>query len=277
MVEFKSEKVTDRITRIKAPKTELMYLIEGDKRAALIDTGCGFGSLKNYISSLTDKELIVLITHGHLDHALGSKEFEEVYMNHKDEYIYTEHCKKEKRIEELEGFPVIPDFEESDFIEPAPLEHYKDLSEGDRFDLGGITIETYDCPGHTIGSEVFLIKEERILITGDACNGLCFMFEDYSTSIEEYRESLIRLLPKVKGKYDRVLSSHVTGELDVSVIEESIEVCDDLIKGNGGNDTFQFKGLTGYIAEPVNKDNFSRLDGKCANIVYDKNNIMKKA
>ena len=43
MVTFKTEKVSDRVTRIFGICTELMYLVEGEDKAALIDTGSGFG------------------------------------------------------------------------------------------------------------------------------------------------------------------------------------------------------------------------------------------
>lgn len=39
MVKFRTEKVTERVTRIYAICTELMYLVEGDEKAVLIDTG----------------------------------------------------------------------------------------------------------------------------------------------------------------------------------------------------------------------------------------------
>ncbi|MGI5887956.1 MAG: MBL fold metallo-hydrolase [Oscillospiraceae bacterium] len=275
MVTFTSEKVTDHITRIRAPKTELMYLVEGKEKAALIDTGCGFGSLAAYVKTLTEKPVVVLITHGHLDHAMGSIEFKDVYMNLEDEYIYKENSDKEVRLRWLNSPPVLPDFEQEDFLDPAPLSHYKDMQEGDHFDLGGINIDIYSCPGHTLGSVVMLMREERVLLTGDACNSFCFMFGDYSTSIEQYKRNLEKLLPKVQGKYDRVLSSHATGDLSVSVIEESIEVCDDLLEGKGAGLEFHFNGETAYIAEPVDAESRQRIDGKCANIVYNKNNIFE--
>ena len=63
MLKFKTERVTDTITRIDAFNTEQMYLIEGRERAALIDTGSGFGDLKGCVEELTQKPLIVLLTH----------------------------------------------------------------------------------------------------------------------------------------------------------------------------------------------------------------------
>ena len=170
MLEFKTEKLTHRVTRIYAFATELMYLVEGDERALLIDTGSGVGSLKHCIKQLTDKPLTVLVTHGHVDHAMGALEFDDVYMNHKDDDIYTLHnslqFRKDGIIKLSNG--LVP--ADEDIIPSAPLSHFKNLQGGDVFDLGGITIEVYDCPGHTRGSVVMLIKEERSLLLGDAWN-----------------------------------------------------------------------------------------------------------
>ena len=74
-MQFKTEKISEHITRIHGFCTEFMYLIEGSKAAVLIDTGCGFYSLKDCIHNLTNKPLKVLITHGHVDHAMGANEF----------------------------------------------------------------------------------------------------------------------------------------------------------------------------------------------------------
>ena len=74
---FKTEKVTDRITRIYGIAGELMYLAEGDCKAALIDTGVGVGNLRELVRSLTKKDVYVLLSHGHVDHALGAGVFEQ--------------------------------------------------------------------------------------------------------------------------------------------------------------------------------------------------------
>ena len=41
------------------------------------------------------------------------------------------------------------------------------ITEGDRFDLGGITIEFFHAPGHTLGSLAAYIPERRALFTTD--------------------------------------------------------------------------------------------------------------
>ena len=274
MLEFKTEKVTDRITRIYAFCTELMYLVEGDKKAALIDTGSGFGSLKAAVDKLTDKPVVVLLTHGHTDHAMGSLEFSDVYLNLEDRYIYEPHGDSAFR---HEGMSLAEDVTimEEDYIETAPFSLYKDMKGGDTFDLGGVTIEIYACPGHTKGSVVMLIKEERALILGDACNEFTFLFENYSLPIEEYEDNLKALKQHVEGKYDIALASHGDGKLPLDIINGVIALCEDIKIGNVDDLPLTFRGNSGLIAKAMGPD--GRVDGGHGNIVYNKQNIWKNA
>ncbi len=266
MVNFKTEKVTDRITRIFAVCTELCYLVEGDDKAALIDTGSGFGSLRKVVDGLTDKPLIVLLTHGHTDHAMGCGEFMDVpnYMNRVDEYIYKLHGAYDFRHEGMklaeEGVVIT----EEDYIPTAPFSLYRDMRDGDTFDLGGETIEIYGCPGHTKGSVVMLMKNERVLLLGDACNGFTFLHENYSISIDKYEKSLIALKEKLAGKYDRVLASHGDGELPITIIDGNIRNCEDIKAGNVDNVPMEFRGTHGLIA---------KKHAENGNIVYSKEQI----
>ena len=68
---FTSERVSSHLTRIITPCGVCMYLAEGTERAALLDTGFGFGELKGYVDSLTPMPYVVLLSHGHMDHAGG--------------------------------------------------------------------------------------------------------------------------------------------------------------------------------------------------------------
>jgi glyoxylase-like metal-dependent hydrolase (beta-lactamase superfamily II) len=56
------------------------YLAVGDKKAALIDTGCGIGNVLDEVREITDLPVEVLLTHGHLDHCGGMFSLESCYM-----------------------------------------------------------------------------------------------------------------------------------------------------------------------------------------------------
>lgn len=272
MPEFKTEKLTKHVTRIYAFATELMYLVEGSEKAALLDTGSGIGSLKKCVERLTDKPIIVLLTHGHVDHAMGAGEFDEVYMNHADDYIYLEHAGQEFRKAGLNMSQYKDQMTQEDFIPSKPCEDIRDMKDGDIFDLGDVTIEIHACPGHTKGSVVMLIREERSVLLGDACNPFTFLYDYYSTSVTEYRDSLYNLQSKLKGKYDTVYLSHGNGTGNQQMVEEVIEVCEDIIHGNTDDIPFEFLGSGGLIAKAVLPEG-GRSDGKQGNIIYNKNKI----
>ena len=65
-----------------------------------------------------------------------------------------------------------------------------------------------------------LIPEERSVLLGDACNYFTFMFDDYSTTISEYEESLKRLSGELAGKFDTVYLSHGDGNGHKEICKE---------------------------------------------------------
>lgn len=283
MLQFPIEKVDEHITRIYAFGTELMYLIEGKEKNVLIDTGSGFGSLKKAVDDVlrshnNTNPLIVLLTHGHVDHANGSGEFVStgipVYMSYKDEYVYLQHSDETFRkngigIEKFEGHGTY--VEEEDYIPSAKFEDLLDLKEGDTFELGGITITTYPCPGHTVGSMIFLIQEENgetYLLTGDACNTFTFVFQSYSTSIEEYQKSLIYVSNTLKGKYTKVLLSHGDGVGYVGIVEDVCNICEEIKNGTAEGIPFGFNGSSGKMAHKPSHDK--------GDVVYNDDRIWTK-
>ncbi|MBP3041602.1 MBL fold metallo-hydrolase [Bacillaceae bacterium Marseille-Q3522] len=61
------------------------FLLIGEERAALIDTGLGIDHIKRITDQLTDLLIFVLTTHVHADHIGSHGEFEELYVQEKEE------------------------------------------------------------------------------------------------------------------------------------------------------------------------------------------------
>lgn len=135
-------------------------LIVGDEKALLIDTGFGIGDYRGYVETLTDKPLIVVNTHGHIDHASGNCQFAQVWLNPKDYAIADIHTSLETRKHSQD----VKDYVE-DLVD-GPYERLA-LEEGQTFDLGGRIVTAYACPGHTAGSMMFLDSKSRYVFTGD--------------------------------------------------------------------------------------------------------------
>ncbi len=272
---YTSEKITNHITVIKSLSGELMYLIEGDKETVLIDTCAGVGHIRQFVEKLTDKPITVLLSHGHIDHAMGAAEFEKVYISPKDISLYKSQCSVKERKEYVtacigkEAAALISDEE---YTDARPDYKFRELKEGMVFDLGGIHIEAYELAGHTKGCMIFLIKEERILILGDACNNATFLFDDICSTVAEYQKQIKRAADILAGKYDRVFIMHHIREAPTSIFCEMSEVCDTILAGKADNIPFDFMGKKAYIAKKSNEQ-FQRADKKFANLIYNPERI----
>lgn len=274
MVEYyRTEKISEKMTAIRSMTGEIMYLLEGQDKAVLIDTCLGVGHLRQFVENLTEKPITVLLTHGHVDHALGAPEFDEVYMNPADNEVYEKMSPLEERI----GYITaglggnLPAFTEEDYVQPSPAD-FKELKDGQIFDLGGVHIEVYALPGHTHGTMVMLIPEERALILGDACNNSTFLFDENSLSVNEYRENLIQVKEKLEGRYDTTYLCHHVMTASKDMIANVIEVCDEILAGKADDIPFDFMGHHAFVAKKAN-ERFERADGGEGNIIYDKEKL----
>lgn len=269
---FSAERVNDHIIRIAGAADELMYLVEGSERAALLDTGVGMGDLRGYVEAMTEKPVTVLLTHGHIDHAMGACEFEgDIYMSPEDDALYRYHSTPEVRRQLMEG--LAPD-SLACLNELRPLT-YAPIYHGDTWDFGGITIQAFACPGHTRGSVVFLIVEDRLLLLGDACNANTLVYDAFSTSIEEYRESLIRLQEEIVGKVELTLYSHYSFLFGPEAVPQMIELCGRVMEGKADDIPIEFLDSTQYLAKQVD-EHFVPLDGTIVNLQYNKERVFRE-
>lgn len=273
---YQVEPLRPGLTRIWDVAHTAIYLVEGEEKAILIDTGVGVGDLKKVVDGLTDKPLTVLITHGHVDHAMGAAGFEDVRMSPLDEGVYGEHSNFEGRKGYVMGSAMqggdpalVSRITDADYLPPRAFCEYDPLMPGEKFDLGGVTVEVLPGAGHTPGSVTMLIPEWRVLMLGDACNPFTFLFDHWAAPVATYREMLLGLKELTDGRYDRVLLSHALGESAADTLDNVIAVCDEVLAGGGDNLPFQSPFGTGLIAKAMDPVRFCRVDGKDGNIVYN--------
>ena len=131
-----------------------MYLLVGSEKALLIDLSNNIQwadnaaeSLRQLVAERTeDRELIVTFTHNHGDH-IGMLH---AYIND----------------------PVVKfALPKTDFAQLAsrfPKTQCGYIQEGASFNLGGMTVDVIEVPGHTGGSVVFSIQGSDLMFTGDA-------------------------------------------------------------------------------------------------------------
>ena len=220
------------------------YVAIGDEYAAIIDTGAGYGNIIDDIREITDLPLIVILTHGHMDHVGGMYAFDKAFMNPVDEEIAREHFSSiemrewyaetrvpvrfpgEGHVEAL--LEITPDPEDvSDFFE------YDPIREGDTIDLGNRLLEVYETPGHSPGHIVLLDRKHRLLFSGDTVNNSIIIFNKEGGNVEEqktYNKSLNKIW-SLSDHFDLLLVGHETPALPKSVVKDYLYLSDGLLNG----------------------------------------------
>lgn len=270
---FQIEKVTPSTTKITDVTGVAMYLVEGREKAVLIDTATGTGDLKAFVDTLTDKPLEVILTHGHCDHAGGAAPFEKVWL-HKNDWALVKHHAGMPMKTEYVQFSVPPEvwaqIKPEDFA-PEREAGYLPLEDGQLFDLGGVTLEIVHVPGHTQGMCCVLNREERSILFGDACNPSVFLWDEESSCVEDYRNSLLEL-KKQEDRWDTVYLSHASTTVDRSVLDGVIQVCQEIMADQNDWQPFEFLGHHLKLAKKTDPA-MQRLDGGLGNIVYNPEKI----
>ncbi|BCN30840.1 MBL fold metallo-hydrolase [Anaeromicropila herbilytica] len=275
---FQHEQIEKGLIRIIGMGNELSYLIIGSKKAALVDTGAGVGNIREYVESLTDLPIIVILTHAHIDHSAGSFYFNQVYMTAEDAKLLdmefnNSQCNEMKNI--IIQFvnatnPQIEELTMEEIVTPYKRK-FELLSDGDVFDIGDISLEIIACPGHTKGSVMILIKELRIMIFGDSCNPNVWLHLPESTSVLEYRHSLLRIKSR-EVEYDRVLLSHFPRDINKVILDEIIDVCEEVMDGKCDEIPYECdECYNAYIAKKQSGEDYNiQADGIVGNIIYKK-------
>ncbi|MBR2746645.1 MAG: MBL fold metallo-hydrolase [Erysipelotrichaceae bacterium] len=151
----------------------ISYLIIGEKKGLLIDTGLGIGDIRAVVNNLYDGEVFVTHTHTHFDHIGGDWQFDKVFIP--DDPVAVNRArwglsKQEVEDNMAEGCNCQPyprGFNREEYcIKPA--NRYSLIRQGDVFDLGGISLEVIETPGHSPDSVMYLDRENQILFTGDS-------------------------------------------------------------------------------------------------------------
>lgn len=161
-----------------------MYLIVGDTKAILVDTGDGGIELRAKVKELLgtkDVELIVAHSHSHGDHVKGDTEF------------------KGKAKTTVLGYPAkaVYDFFEIDGTALTP----------GSVDLGNRVIDVVPIPGHEAAHVAYFDRASKVLLTGDTLYPGRLYVDDWTA----YQKSIPRLLEFVTDGHtpSAILGGHI--------------------------------------------------------------------
>jgi glyoxylase-like metal-dependent hydrolase (beta-lactamase superfamily II) len=145
-------------------------VVVGDDAALVVDTGMGRRNgerLLERVRELSDKPLLLTVTHFHPEHGWGAQAFKGVAT-----IVYNRAQREE--LEEKFG-PFVELFssfgpEIAELLADVRLVRPDVVYDGDEaeLDLGGVTVQlSYHGPAHTRGDQLVLLPSERVLFAGD--------------------------------------------------------------------------------------------------------------
>lgn len=220
------DKDTWLITRGEGQGSTHNYLLAGEDKAALLDTGLKAEELRDFAASLTDKPIVVVHTHGHIDHIGNDQQFEEIMLHPKDFDLYRLHSSADFRRDFFKGQP-----DEDAMKQPINQGiELQPLAEGMIIDLGGRVLKVIENPGHTHGGVSLIEEVKKTIYTGDmVCEMGVLMHFPESTSIETYKRSLTNLRSAITADY-QLYPGHQQVPLSVEWIDAYIACADELIE-----------------------------------------------
>lgn len=194
---FHVREVAPRTWLIAEPGHVNSFMLAGDDRAVLVDTGLGIAPIRPLAEALAGVPVSVVNTHAHVDHVGGNHEFERIaihelgagglaagppgellaeYMDYAQRMIA---AVADYRALDRRYFHLLNDESEPrpfpDGWDPASFAFHPSraselLHDGDLIELGGRTLRVIHTPGHSPDGICLLDSREGVLVAGDTVN-----------------------------------------------------------------------------------------------------------
>jgi len=263
---FEVYRLTDKVYAIYEDgqfEEVISYLVLGEERAALIDTGNGIGDIKGLVDGLTELPVTVVNTHTHGDHIGGNHQFSEVAVY--DSGFSRENAKHGRSREQMGHYldgdmvwkPFPPYFDRDSWkIHPFNVTWW--LGDGDVLGLGGRELEIIHTPGHSPDSVCILDRANRVFWTGDTFYPAPIYVYSPTTSLDQFIDSFSKmseLLPDV----DWVMPSHNEPRVEKSLIRECHEAAVSIREGTAG--PYEAGTANGVKVHRYDYDRFSLIVG----------------
>lgn len=248
---FEVYKLTDTVYAIYEDgqfEEVISYLVLGEKKGVIIDTGNGIGDIKKVVERITDLPVAVLNTHTHGDHIGGNYQFKEVYA-YDTEFSRDREAHGQTReqmgsyLDEGIVWKPLPDYLDVESWRIHPFKVTKWVKDGDVIDLGGRKLEIIHTPGHTPDSICILDRENKLFWTGDSFYPAPIYVYAPTTSLDQFIESFKKMSDLIP-EYEWVMPSHNEPKVEKHLIKECYEAAISIRDGKAGEYT---KGVAGGI------------------------------
>ncbi|MBO5248567.1 MAG: MBL fold metallo-hydrolase [Clostridia bacterium] len=219
---FTIDKINDftyAISEYRHPEETHCYLLLGEEKTLLIDSGLGVCNIYEQVLQLTDKPLAAVATHVHWDHIGGHQYFSEWYAHSAElPWLQGEFPLPKAAIQKmLAGNCDLPkeyDAERYELFQGIPT---RLLEDGDVLELGNRSIKVLHTPGHSPGHMCFWDALYGFMYTGDLIyKGL--LYANYtSTDPGAYLKSVEKI---AKYPVRRLFPGHHSLEISTNLLPQ---------------------------------------------------------
>ncbi len=259
---FEVYKIRDGILAIYEPgqfEEVISFLIIGEDRALLFDTGLGMGDMAAVVAQLTDLPLTVLNSHSHYDHVGGNYQFDAVLAHKLPFTIKNSAGIAHDKVAEFASSgwiwkPHPPGFDPNTYqIKPYTLG--AGVEEGQFIDLGGVSLEIIFAPGHAPDGIVLIDHQRRLMFTGDVFYPAPLYSHLQGSSFTDYVATANKLTAWA-DKVDYLITSHNTPVsaseylLKMDAAFQSIVAEQASWKPSDGGREYKFDGFSILTADP---------------------------
>jgi glyoxylase-like metal-dependent hydrolase (beta-lactamase superfamily II) len=211
----------------------ISYLIVGEKRALLFDTGMGISNIHKVTGELTTLPIIVLNSHTHDDHVGSNWQFKTIYGIDTDFTRNNARGSREDAQAEITPDQIcgaLPQGFNAKAYATRPWKITAYTHSGDRFDLGGRTLEVIATPGHTPDAISLIDRSNGLLFTGDTYYPAPIWLFRPETDLVAYAAS-IRRLAALEPQIKLVLGAHNIPVASPSVLSRLVAAFDEVRAG----------------------------------------------
>ena len=201
---FKVEKVHPKIyalAEFNHWEKAVSYLLIGKTKAALFDTGMGYGDIKKEVEKITDLPVEVFLTHSHWDHIGGMNQFEKIHILDNDFELKS--LKKgfsSKEVNELTNGLLFKDPFNIREYEVKGREEVLKINDNDNVLIGDLKLKVISTPGHTPGSACYFSEKLNVLFSGDLIYSGPLYAQLFESNLGDYINSIFKLKKIVNDK-----------------------------------------------------------------------------
>ena len=223
-------RIDDDLYVITETESVHCYVLVGRERALVFDIGYGYEDIRPLVHQITSLPLMLVVSHGDPDHALGCGWFDKVWVHPLDwgKVLANDTYDLRKRaidyrlhkMPQLKGVIDEAAFLSRRIVGTRP--HF--LYAGDIIELGGVTLEVIHTPGHSYGHIMLLDAKHGRLFSGDQVtvhNVWYFNSSDEQAPFDQAVQSLRSLLAR-RQEYSSIYPAHDIFPVGHEVIEDQL-------------------------------------------------------